>query len=144
MCVTFKHKLYPCHSWNRPLSKINRCLKSHLLQLPVCCQHLILSSFMLHICSLPPRLPSEAKWLVSWRGSLDTVNRIACSRLHSRQTKWTWTAASLTPLSPWQLSDLTPIGLVSSNSLHTVMGQDKQSNMLWISKSLLLNSWLAE
>lgn len=32
-----------------------------------------------------------------WRGSLDAVDRIVCSRLHSRQTKRTWTAAGLTP-----------------------------------------------
>lgn len=109
-----------------PHQRSNRSL-CHILQLPVCCQHLILSSFMLHIFSLTPRLPSEVKRPVSlerkpghsWQDSLlqavlqtDKMD-LDCSKCNS--------------LSSWQPSDVIPIGLMSLNPPSAVMAILKQA-----------------
>lgn len=143
MWVVFKHKWYPCHGWNRPPSKINRRLHCHILQLPLCCQHRILSSFMLHICSLTPRLPSEAKWLVSlerkpgrcWQNSLlqaplqTDKTDLDCGRFNS--------------LSLRKLSDVIPTGLVSSVPYVRPWHATSKQYILWISKSQMLNKKLS-
>lgn len=143
MWVIFKHKWYPCHGWNRSPSKINRRLHCHILQLPVCCQHRILSSFMPHICSLTPRLPSEAKWLVALERKPGRCWQNSLLQAPLQTDKTDLDRSRFNSLSLRQSSDVIPTDLVSSVPYVRPWPATSKQYILWISKSQMLNKKLS-